>query len=55
MNTGLLQGMVDIVFKGNLLYLSPMLFLLMVILFADKLIALVVSSISLKSGRRNSY
>lgn len=55
MNTGLLQGMIDIVFKGNLLYLSPMLFLLMVVLFADKLIELVVSSISLKTGRRNSY
>jgi hypothetical protein len=55
MNTDLLQGMVDIVFKGNLLYLSPILFLLMVILFSDRLIDLIYKAIDRDSGRRNRY
>lgn len=52
MDTELLQGMIDIVFKGNLLYLSPFLFLLMAILFTDKLIELVFNSFGEGSGRR---
>lgn len=56
MDTNLVQSMIDIVFKGNLLYLSPILFLLMVILFADRLIELVTSMFDgEKTGRRNSY
>ncbi|MFP7202632.1 hypothetical protein SFC08_16805 [Lysinibacillus halotolerans] len=56
MGTTLVQMMVDVVFKGYLLYLAPILFVLMVILFADRLIDLIVNAISLKSnGRRNSY
>lgn len=51
MNTELLQGMIDIVFKGNLLYLSPFLFLLMVILFSDRIIGLIYDSISGGTGR----
>jgi len=55
MDTNLVQSMVDIVFKGHLLYLSPLIFLVMVVVFADKLIELIVNSISLKSERRRSY
>ncbi len=55
MDTNLVQSMVDIVFKGHLLFLSPLIFLVMVVVFADKLIELIVNSISLKSERRRSY
>lgn len=52
MDYNLLQAIIDIVFKGNLLYLSPILFLLMVVVFADRLIDLITNSIS---SRRNNY
>lgn len=55
MNNDLLQGMIDIVFKGNLLYLSPVLFLLMAILFSDRLIDLIYNALGRDSGRRNKY
>lgn len=57
MNLDLLQGMIDIVFKGNLVYLSPFLFLLMVILFSDRLIELIYNAVSSygSNGRRNRY
>lgn len=55
MDITLVQAITDIVFRGNLLYLSPILFLLMVILFADRLIDLIKNSISHKSSRRNRY
>lgn len=55
MDVELLQGMIDIVFKGNLVYLSPFFFLLMVILFADRLIELIYHSFSNSSSRRNRY
>lgn len=48
--------MIDIVFKGNLLYLSPVLFLVMAVTFADSLIGLIGKSIGADSGgRRNRY
>lgn len=55
MNTELLQGMIDIVFKGNMILLAPFLFLLMLILFADRLIELIYNSIGATNGRRNRY
>lgn len=56
MDDNLLQSVIDIVFKGNLLYLSPVLFLLMVILFADRLIELIYKALgSTSSGRRSKY
>lgn len=55
MDAELLQGIIDIVFKGNLLYLSPILFLLMVIIFSDKIIQLIYDSIGEKNNRRNRY
>ena len=55
MDSDLLQGVIDIVFKGNMLFLSPILFLLMVILFADRLIELIVKSVSGSTGRRGRY
>jgi hypothetical protein len=57
MNADLTQSMIDIVFKGNLLYLAPVLFLLMAVTYADKLIELLVNALNADSGssRRNRY
>jgi hypothetical protein len=55
MNAELLQGMIDIVFKGNLPYLAPIIFLLMAILFSDRLIDLIYNAIGRDTGRRNRY
>ncbi|MEF7566332.1 hypothetical protein V4V35_25415 [Bacillus infantis] len=55
MDENLLQGMIDIVFKGNLLLLSPFLFLLMTILFSDRLIELIHNAFESRGGRRNRY
>jgi hypothetical protein len=55
MDANLLQGMIDIVFKGNMIYLSPILFLLMVVLFADRLIDLIKNAVGETSSRRNKY
>lgn len=54
MQATLLQNMIDIVFKGNLLYLSPILFILAAVFSADKLIELISNAIAPKSGRRSS-
>lgn len=54
MNVDLLQGMIDIVFKGNLLYLSPILFVLMAAMFGETLIGLISTSISASDGNRRS-
>lgn len=51
----LLQALIDVVFKGNLLYLSPILFFLMVILFADRLVDLLFNAIDSGTNRRNRY
>ncbi|WP_176466661.1 hypothetical protein [Terribacillus saccharophilus] len=56
MDMDLIQAMLDIVFKGNLLYLTPVLFVVMVVLFAERLIELVVMALGSSSGgRRNRY
>lgn len=55
MSQELLQAMIDIVFKVNLVYLSPVLFLLMVILFSDRLIDLIYNAMGRDTGRRNNY
>lgn len=52
MDGELLQSMIDVVFKGNMLYLTPFLFLMMVILFADRLIELVFNAME---NKRNRY
>jgi hypothetical protein len=41
----LVQAAIDIVFKGNMIYLAPFLFLLMTILFADRLVDLIYEAI----------
>ena len=41
MSIELMQGIIEIVFKGNLLYLSPIIFILMVVIFSDHLIELI--------------
>lgn len=53
MNVELLQGIIDVVFKGNMLYLSPLLLILMTFLFADNLITLFYNAMDNRSGRRN--
>lgn len=55
MDADLLQGVIDIVFKGNMVFLSPILFLLMVILFSDRLIELIVKSVGGSAERRGRY
>jgi len=45
MDSGLLQATIDIVFKSNMLYLSPFLFLMMAILFSDRLIDLIFNAL----------
>ncbi|WP_445486479.1 hypothetical protein [Niallia sp. 03133] len=52
MSNELLQGMIDIVFKGNLLYLSPILFILMVVLFSERIISLISHAITPNERRR---
>jgi len=51
MNGELLQSTIDVVFKGNMLYLTPFLFLMMVILFSDRLIDLVFNAMERKRNR----
>lgn len=57
MSTELLQGLIEVIFKGNLLYLSPILFILMVVIFADNLIDLIGRALNTGngSGRRGRY
>ncbi|AIF45728.1 hypothetical protein [Virgibacillus sp. SK37] len=55
MSAEILQAVVDIVFSGYMLYLAPFLFLLMVVLFADRLIDLVTISLEKSTGRRSRY
>mgnify|MGYP001117955033 CR=1 FL=1 len=57
METELLQGMIEIIFRGNLLYLSPILFILMIIIFADHFIELIGKALNTgnSSGRRGHY
>lgn len=50
MDAGLLQATIDVVFKGNLLYLSPILILFMGTMFADRLIDLLFNSIDRRKG-----
>lgn len=52
MDLTLVQAVINVVFSGYLLYLSPLLFLLMIVLFADRLIDLLVNSISPSTKRR---
>lgn len=54
MNAELLQGMIEIVFKGHLLYLSPILFVLMGAIFSEKLIDLVTTAIEGNTNSRRS-
>lgn len=53
MNNELLQSVIDIVFKGTLLYLSPVLFFLIVILFADRLIDLFYNALGDEGSRKS--
>jgi hypothetical protein len=51
MSTELIQAVVDTIFKGNMLFLAPILFVLGGLLFADRLIELLFNAI----GERRSY
>lgn len=52
MDNDLLQSIIDIVFRGNLLYLAPFLFLMMIILFTDRFIDLIYNAME---SRRRRY
>lgn len=52
MNQELMQGILQVVFKGHLLYIAPFLFLMMGLLFANNLVNLIKDSIS---RRRSNY
>lgn len=57
MNSGFIQAVIEIVFKGNILFLSPFLFLLMVVTFGEDLISLIHTAFKGNSvgGRRGRY
>lgn len=55
MNSDFVQEVIDIVFKGNMIFLSPILFILMAILFSDRLIDLIYYALDRKSARRSRY
>lgn len=56
MNAELLQATIDVVFSGYMPYLAIPIFLLLVILFADRLIDLIYHALgSQSSGRRSRY
>lgn len=56
MNIEFIQMLIEIVFKGNLLFLSPFLFLLMIIIFAEQFIDLIHAAFNGSTGgRRSSY
>lgn len=55
MNMELVQGMIDIVFKGNMIFLAPFLLVLMTILFAETIINLVYRAFGDSGGRRSRY
>lgn len=46
MNTEILQAVLDVVFGSLLVYLTPALFLLMVVLFGDRLVGLMYNSVA---------
>lgn len=52
MSTELLESVFEIIFGGTLLYLSPLLFLLMVISLADKFIGLIYNVVFDENRRR---
>lgn len=54
MNIEFVQAIIEIVFKGHMLYLAPFIFLLMVLLFTEQLIGLIRSSFGGNGGRRSS-
>lgn len=54
MNVELFQAMLDIVFKGHLLYLAPILFIIMASLFADRIIEVTTTAMA-GSQRRSRY
>jgi positive regulator of sigma E activity len=48
MDTSLVQYILDIIFSKFMIYLSPMIFLFMVVLFADRLIDLIFDAVATK-------
>jgi hypothetical protein len=55
MNMELVQGMIDIVFKGNMIFLAPFLLVLMTVLFSDTIISLIYRALGDSGGRRSRY
>lgn len=51
MNSDLLKAVIDVVFGGHMLYVAPFLFLIMIVLFAERMIDLIYDSIHSKRNR----
>lgn len=51
MNTEIIEAILEVVFQRYFVYLTPVLFLLMVVLFADRIVDLIYNSIATKSRR----
>ncbi|WP_430483498.1 hypothetical protein [Rossellomorea marisflavi] len=52
MDSSVLQAIMDIIFKGTLLYLSPILLILGATVFGEKLIDLIYSAVDERNRRR---
>lgn len=48
MNGGLTQEVLNIIFSKYMIYLSPMIFLLMVVLFSERIIDLIYQAVDKK-------
>lgn len=55
MDMELLQSIIQIVFGGNLLYLSPLLVIMMSLIYGEKIIELIRYAIKPGNGRRARY
>lgn len=57
MNIEFIQMIIEIVFKGNMLFLAPFLFMLMMIIFSEQIIGLIYTAFNASNdgGRRGRY
>ena len=54
MDSEFIQTIIEIVFKGNILFLSPLLIFLMCIIFSEQIIDLLHTAINGTAGGRRS-
>ncbi|WP_017473321.1 hypothetical protein [Amphibacillus jilinensis] len=51
MSNDLLSAVIEVIFGGYMLYVAPFLFLMMIVLFSDRLIDLIYSALEQKKDR----